>query len=585
MINRGFDSDFLAKLKERNDIVTTISKYITLQRKGRGYWACCPFHGEKTPSFSVKEDGQFYKCFGCGESGYVITFIEKFENVDFMTAVEILCKNAGMEMPSFKGNEEIEKKKKLRDRLYLALNLATEFYMTNLYSLEGKKHLDYLKNRGITDELIKKFKIGASLDYDSLVKFMQSRGFSSNELLQSGLVGVNDYGKYYDFYAKRVIFPIFNNFSDVIGFSARDISGEQNIAKYKNTPQTMLFSKGQVLYGYNFIKEEKKRGNLNEVIIVEGQMDTIACHGAGLVNTIGCMGTALTSNHAKELQRLTDNILVCLDGDNAGEVATFKAIDCLRQIGLSVKVVRLKEAKDPDEYIKKFGASAFIKTLQNAMPFMDFIIEDISKKYDLKNNDELNKFINEALSYISKLLSPSEQEIYLNLVYKISKIPKDILRKTLSGSMIEKKVDELEFVNTFDATTSAKICVLANILYGKLKDFDGLQEYFDDSETKEIFAYFTTKAKENRLIASSIFDDFEIQPDSILDKILNFKFNLQENVNVNYLNECIKTLKSNLLKKKKLDLMNSLLKANSIDERAEILKKLQDIDKILKGND
>lgn len=582
MSYRGFDSDFLAKLKDKNDIVTVISKYLTLTRRGHNYWCCCPFHGEKTPSFTVKEDGQFYKCFGCGESGDVITFLMKFENIDFMTAVEMLAKNAGMELPKYHGDEEVANKKKLRDRLYLALKDATEFYMNNLKLNVAKPYLEYIQNRGISADMMQKFKIGASLDYDSLPRYMSKKGYSMDELMQAGLVGRNDRGIYYDFYAKRVTFPIFNNFSDVIGFSAREIQGNKEIAKYKNTPQTMLFSKGQTLYAYNFVKEEKKRGNLKEIIIVEGQMDTIACHDAGFVNTIGCMGTALTPNHARELQRLTDNVIVCLDADGAGANATYKAIECLKDVGMNLKVVRLDGAKDPDEFIKKFGKSAFQIALDKAQPFMDFILNDIASKYDLKKNDELNKYVNEALKYIGKLLSPTEQEIYLNVVHEKSRIPKDILRRTLTGSPTEvKKVEAEDKENSMSSKMLAKICLLSNFLYGKFELTEEYDKYFDDETTKEILNYLRTKKQAGLLTPSAVFDDFEVEKDSVLDNVLNFKFSLDENVNSAYLKGCINTLETSYLKDEKKRLLNELLVTITSDERAKILEKLQEIDKNL----
>ena len=467
MINKGFNQAFLDELISKNDIVSVISKYVTLTRRGSNYWACCPFHMEKTPSMSIKEDGQFFKCFGCGEGGNVITFVKKIEDVDFYKAVEILAQNAGMKMPEYEDSDEMRKKKYERDRMLSVLKATSEYYVNNLNKVEANKHVDYLKKRGLSDEMVSKFKIGASLDYNGLINHLRKLGFTDKEMIDAGIAtkweGSNNLR---DFYGTRLIFPIINGLGEVVGFSGRDMSNDPQRAKYKNSPQTLVFNKSQLIYGYNFLRELKKSKMLDTIVLVEGQMDVIACHQAGVTSAIGVMGTALTSNHARDLAYLCKNIIVCLDGDGAGETATYKAINTLKQANMNVSVVRLTKAKDPDEYIKKFGKDAFVDELFKAMDCIEFILIDLAKKYDLTKNADKNKYINEALGYLSNLSTTSEQEIYLSVLKEIVKVPVDALRNTLHGSREEaRKVEDFEETelksNAFEPL--AKICVLASI--------------------------------------------------------------------------------------------------------------------------
>ncbi|MBO5910094.1 MAG: DNA primase, partial [Clostridia bacterium] len=499
MINKGFNQAFLDELVAKNDIVSVISKYVTLTRRGSNYWCCCPFHMEKTPSMSIKEDGQFFKCFGCGEGGNVIHFVRKIEDVDFYKAVEILAQNAGMKLPEYEDNEEMRKKKEKRDRILSVLKSTCEFYINNLNKVEANKHIDYIRKRGLTDEMVTKFKIGASTDYYSLIKHLRSLGFTELEMIDSGVAGKGEDGGLYDFYGTRLIFPIMNGLGEVVGFSARDLSNDPQRAKYKNTPQTLVFNKSQLIYGYNYLRELKKAKMLDSIVLVEGQMDVIACHQAGVTSAIGVMGTALTSNHARDLAYLCNNIIVCLDGDGAGENATYKAINTLKEANMNVSVVRLDKAKDPDEYVKKFGKEAFIDELYKAVDCIEFILIDLAKKYDLSKSADKNKYINEALEYLSKLSTTSEQEIYLSVLKEIVKVPVDALRNTLHGSREElRKADTMEETelksNAFEPL--AKECVLASMLYNKVHDAEAYADLFEiQDDYKLAYDYMLDKLK------------------------------------------------------------------------------------------
>lgn len=584
---KGINQEFIDEVLSKNDIVDVISRYVTLSRRGNNYWACCPFHMEKTPSMSVKQDGQFFKCFGCGEAGNAITFLMKFENIEFLQALEILCKNVGMELPTLEESNEMIARKRLRDRL---LNIVTDtcsFYRENLHNPKAQTHLNYIKNRGLNQEMQDKFKIGASLDFDSLPRFLKSKGYTFEEMMQAGVVGLGENSGYYDFYGGRVIFPIFNGLNEVVGFSGRDISNNPEKAKYKNTPQTLLFNKSGLIYGYNFLRELKKKHELDSIILVEGQMDVIACHQAGINNAIGCLGTALTANHAKDLAHLCNNIILCLDGDNAGANATYKALTILREANMNVTVVRLDGAKDPDEYIKKFGREQFIEKLANSMNYMEFILLDLAKKYDLNKNADKNEYINEALKFLSKLSTPSEQEIYLGVLREIVNVPIDALRRTLSGSKIETKpaaqsLDEVELKNN-NFIIEAKTLILASLLYKKIGNLESFADLFENNdEFSEIYKFILEKLKSGQNInISTLYSSFNIAPDSIWDKIINYNFP-EEPIFKDYFYDSVKRLRISSLKVKKDNYKSQLNHISSLDQMYYIVGKIKEIDDMIK---
>ena len=583
MNNVNLTPDFLEELRSKNDIVDVTSKYITLNRRGANFWACCPFHHEKTPSFSIKQDGQFFKCFGCGESGNVITFVMKSENVDFMTAVEILCKNCGMQMPTTEDNTEMQKKKRERDRIYKILKSSTEFYHNNLLKNPNSLQAKYLKNRGINEEMIEKFQIGASLNYDDLIKHLKSLGFTNEDMVLAGVAGKNDNGNTYDFYGTRLLFPIFNGFGDVVAYSGRSVDGNEERAKYKNTPQTQVFNKSEILFAYNFVRDLKKQHMLDTIIIVEGHIDVISCHQVGITNTIGCMGTALTPLHAKKIKQLVDNVILCLDGDNAGSMATYKAIDILKEVGLNVKVVRLNKAKDPDEYLKKYGKDAFLNELYSGLDCVDFVLKDSANRYNLNSNAEKTKYIQEALSYISKFANPAEQEVYLSEVQKLVRVPIDALRKSLNKNEKTEIINEqpeilVEEIKN-NAMKESKIFILASMLYKKaeIENMDNL--FLTKDELKELYEFLRGKIENNKdYNVSTLFDNFEIKANSLIDKVINYNF--PDNYQT-FLADTIKKVRISEFEGEKERLKQLMNNSKTIDEQFEYLAKIQDIDKLI----
>ncbi len=587
MIKGGLPSDFIDEVRSKNDIVDVASKYLTLNRRGGNFWACCPFHNEKTPSFSIKQDAQFYKCFGCGESGNVISLVMKMENVDFLTAVEMLAKNAGLEMPTDVDNVEMQKRKRERDVCYQIMRATSDFYHNNLINNHNTEQYKYLRTRGISDEMISKFQIGASLDYDGLPRHLRKLGFKFEDMVKAGVVGVGETDRYYDFYGRRLMFPIFNGFGDVVAFSGRSV--EQNVehTKYKNTPQTSIFNKSEILFGYNFVRDLKKQNNmLDTIVIVEGHIDVISCHQVGITNTIGCMGTALTSQHVRKIKQLVENVILCLDGDSAGANATYKAIDTLKDGGVNVKVVRLVGAKDPDEFIKKYGKEKFMDMLSSAIDCVDFVLTDSAKKYDLNNNADRTKYIQESLNYISKFSTPAEQEIYLAVVQKLVRVPIDALRKSLNSVTeearpVEKQIAVPEQI-TDNYLNESKIMLLASILYNKIDNLDDVEVIFTaDDDLRQLYTYLKQHMSQNKNVTiSSLFDEFQINNNSLIDRVINYNFP-DEAVFKTYLSDTIKRVKRYALEQERDKIKQKMLSATTEDEQIECLNKLKELAKKL----
>ena len=435
MQNRGFPADWLLELKRKNDLVSIASNYLQLEQKGRSFWACCPFHNEKTPSFSINNEEGFYHCFGCKESGDVIKFVEKMENVDFMDAIKILADRVGMEIPEFQNSDKRKKDQKLKERVLLALDYAYKHYQENLYNKDAKVAQDYIKLRKLTRRELEDFKIGYSKGWTEIVDYLKSKGFTEEEMLAAGICAKKN-NRVYDVIANRLVFPIFNSFNECIGFSARALE-QTDFAKYLNTAETIVFQKGRVVFGVQFLKALKQQHLLDKIILVEGQMDVVAMHKGGFKSTVACMGTALTKDHVTELKRYCDNIYLCFDGDGAGTKATLRAIDMFRNENVNLKVVKLSGGKDPDEILKNLGSEKLKEMIDNALPYMEYLIGYYKSKYDLDNPEQKGKFVKEILAQIRKLGSPTLFEPYLEQVRDLTKIPLDILRRDISVDTVK----------------------------------------------------------------------------------------------------------------------------------------------------
>ena len=406
-----FTDDWLAELYSKNDIVDVVSEYTTLNERGGNLWGLCPFHNEKTPSFSVSRDKQLYYCFGCKQGGNVTNFIMKTENLTFPEAVERLAKRVNMPLEQVMENDQYRKvtqKKKTIAAMNKTVALA---YYDILHSAKGKKALEYLKKRGIDEKIIKRFGLGFAPDeWNTVTDLLKKEGFSEADIKDSGLVSVKN-NSIYDVFRGRVMFPIINTFGDVIAFGGRVLGDD--VPKYLNTRDTAAFNKRRNLYGLDQVRKLK---GIKGVVIVEGYMDVVSLSAHGVKAVVASLGTALTKQQATLIKRYTNNVFIAYDGDEAGRVATMKALDILEAEGLEVHVLDFDEGLDPDDFIRKHELAGFAKKVKNSLGATLYRMETKKKQFNLETQDGKEGYAIEAAKIISKLESPIKQERYISIV-------------------------------------------------------------------------------------------------------------------------------------------------------------------------
>ena len=420
--------EILEKIKSQNDIVDVISERVRLRKAGRNFTGLCPFHNEKTPSFSVSQEKQIYKCFGCGEAGNVISFVMKEKNLPFIEAVKYLANRANI--PLEIGNGEKSKVTKRKELLYRVNVEAAKFFFSNLMNNQNAK--EYFLNRGIKEETIKKFGLGFANDsWNSLMFYLRKKGINDVLLEEAGLISVNkEKGRKYDRFRNRVMFPVFDYQGKVIGFGGRVLDDSK--PKYLNSPETLVFQKGTNLYGLNFALKH----NMNEryFVIVEGYMDLISLHQYGITNVVASLGTALTINQARLLKRYADKVIISYDADMAGQMATLRGLEILRTAGFDVRVLSIPQGKDPDEYVRSNGRDAFLKLVNSAEPLIDYRIKKAEEGINFKNSQSLILYAKRIMEIISDL-DPVEKDVYIKKASENTGIKEQTLYDILKSKM------------------------------------------------------------------------------------------------------------------------------------------------------
>lgn len=429
--------EIIEEIKKKTNIVDVISSYIPLTKKGRNYFGLCPFHDDHSPSMSVSPEKGIYTCFVCGATGNAITFVMNYENVSYLEALKILGSKLGINL-NINNNF---KKQDNYDHLYEIYDFSNKFYQNNLNTTSGHEARDYLKNRGIDDTIIKEFKIGLALGYDkSLTKLLIQKGYKEKDLVDIGLTSKNDYG-YQDLFVNRIMFPLWNIEGKIIGYSGR-IYNITDTAKYINTKETIIFKKGLNLYNYHRAKNVVRSSG--SVIIMEGFMDVIRAYSVGIKNVVATMGTALTVEQANLIKKLSHNVILCFDGDRAGNKATFACGNELLNIGINPKVVRLESNLDPDEYILKFGAKKFNEKLNNCISFLDFKLNYYKEGKNLNNNEDLTQYINEIINEVKTI----DDEILRELTLKKISGEINISFETLMSKLFNEINHDIEKLKT-----------------------------------------------------------------------------------------------------------------------------------------
>ncbi|MGN0351184.1 MAG: DNA primase [Roseburia sp.] len=406
-----YSDEIIEEVRSRNDIVDVVSQYVKLTRKGSTYFGLCPFHNEKTGSFSVSPNKQMYYCFGCGAGGNVFTFLMEYENFTFGEAMEALAERAGVELPKQEYSAEQRREADKRSRLLEINKEAAKYFYTLLRNERGKRAMDYFRKRELSEETMKKFGLGYSDQYsDDLYRYLRSKGYEDEILKESGLVSIDERRGGYDKFWNRAMFPIMDVHNKVIGFGGR-VMGDGE-PKYLNSPETKIFDKSRNLYGLNFARTTKKP----QLLLCEGYMDVIALHQAGFDNAVASLGTALTSGHANLLKRYTKEVYLTYDSDGAGVKAALRAIPILKEVGITTKVINMKPYKDPDEFIKALGADAYQERIDQAENSFMFEIRILEQQYDMQDPESKTEFFNEAAKKLLTFTEELERDNYIEAV-------------------------------------------------------------------------------------------------------------------------------------------------------------------------
>lgn len=582
----GFTPEFLEELKYKCDIVEIISQYVPLQKKGGRYFGCCPFHNEKTPSFCVNNG--WYHCFGCGASGDVVKFVMEMESVSFYDAVKILADKVGLQLPEVKLDPQYAQKKEHGDVLKQLMRDAARYYRNNLLDEnKGKDAREYLHNRGLDDEIAKRYGLGLSLDNESMVGYMRRKGYSLKDLEECGLVG--NAQRPYDAFANRIIVPIMDSMSNVIAFGGRIYHGEKDVAKYKNSTNTTLFDKGRTIYGINFIKRDKKMNGVayKELILVEGYMDVISLGASGIKNAVACMGTALTDGQARELSRMTENLYVCYDGDGAGKKATIRNVDILAKFVQNVRVISLDEGKDPDETVREGGAEAFLKKQKEALPVIEYKLKLCADANDLGSVNGRAKYVQSALKVLKTIDNRAEREVYMDVVSKMSCV--SVATLTDEAGMIRpvkieqpKENDEEKIAKNLRASRF----VLNRIVKGeKYVDLSKIRtEWLENDLHRQVFEWAKTMPEHTDMV-KTMFSVFGYDNEEI-SNILNINMKFADNIReADYFNDCVLMLANEFVSKRLEQVKNGYNELSDPEAKRASIAEISRLQKILKSKD
>lgn len=580
------DQDFLRTLKDKLNIVDIAGGYFSLEKRGSNYWACCPFHHEKTASFSINESGQFYHCFGCGASGDVIKLVSEMESLDFIDTVKLLAERAGLQMPQTAvDSRRTAENKRRRDTILKIMNDCAHFYLDNLNSGNADAHIQYILNRKIPANVVRSFGLGASLNFDELPRFLLRKGYSKQDILDSGTVNEVK-GRLVDAQGGRLIFPIINALDEVVAFGGR-ILGKADFAKYKNTKETVVFNKSKTLYNINLLKKLKRSQTIKEVIMVEGYMDAISLYSSGFKNVVASMGTSLTQDQARLIKRYTDTVLISYDGDAAGQKANLRGLDILKGEGLNVKVVPLPDGLDPDDVIKQRGAEGYRQCLEAAMPLIDYKLLVLEKSYDLEKSEDKRRFVAEAIKIIKTADSAAEQEDLLKKLRDKTGYTYESLNRDLasSPSQLEIKPDvREERSDNASASLKASRFVIAGLLFGAdyTKDTDISQIPFVNDIHVILAKYVLSKRMlGERIHLSEIFEFFEENSPEYeeLGRILDYSdgSGLEGEVAEKYYCDSILKLKLDFIDGEVGELSKKLGAVSDIDERNKLAQRITEL--------
>ena len=568
-----YSDELLDEIRSSNDIVDIISQYVVLKRSGRNFFGLCPFHKEKSPSFSVSPDKQIFHCFGCGKGGNVFHFISQIENINFVESVGILAERAGITLPT-SDNSEDEKRQKLKARIYEINEIAANFYHENLYKPTSKAAQDYVKKRKLDNKTLKEFSIGYAGNYDELYKELVKKGYTEQEMISSNLILKNNNGQFLDRFRKRFMIPIKDVRDRVIAFGGRVLDDSK--PKYINSPEGIVYSKGRNLFGLNVAKKNQ----MEKIIVVEGYMDAISLYQRGITNVVASLGTALTEHQGRLLGKYAKQIIIGYDADGAGQAATMRGLEILANLGYDVRVLQLDDpnVKDPDEYVIKNGTGRFNRCVDNSISLVEFKVKMLKKSLNVNTASDKIKFLNEVAKIISKVDNDIEKEIYIERISKDYDVSKEAIyaqtnklqykdnqgSKILERRIAPKKIVKEDTEESNENLNKRENMIISLLLTDNENAYQNLKSVIDPNDFKIDI---------NKKIVQILYDEFEkgnSNINSILDSIKDEEMLntitkiMADDYNITDINKAI------------IDIIKIYEKEKIIEEKKRIIAKLED---------
>lgn len=565
--------DTILEIQRKSNIVDVIADYLPIEKKGKNYFAICPFHDDHNPSLSISPEKQIYTCFVCGESGNVFNFVMNYEKITFYEAVVKVASKIGMLLDVKVTNKTIKKDDRY-DKYYKMFDISCKYYQNNINSIYGKSAKEYLLKRKLDDDIIKEFEIGLSLDDNNISKLLTKKGFDEIDLIDIGLCGKKD-NFTYDIFRNRIMFPLYNTEGLTVGFSGRIYNGESD-NKYVNSKESYIFKKGELLYNYHKAIEYAK--NERSIIIVEGFMDVIRLHTIGIKNVVATMGTAITKKHAQLIMRLSKNVILCFDGDKAGEKATLSCLEELEKIGLSPKIIRLEDNLDPDDYILKKGKDLFLNHLKNASDKLSFLMEINKNKTDFNNYNEISNYIKTIVKELENIDDKIVFELTLKKLSKETGVDED----TIKGLIKKVPKDKVINYSKPKAINKSKYEKAEEyLIYYMLRNVDAIilyennVSYLNNVKLSKIASEILEFYFQKHYINVTEFTLFLEDKIDLINEVLKIdSYDLPNDIDNVVIKDYIKTIDEGILKKEIEKVKEEIKEETNVAKKVALLQKL-----------
>lgn len=570
--------DVILDIKSKVNIVDVISEYLPVEQKGKNYFAICPFHDDHNPSMSISPEKQIYTCFVCGASGNVFNFVANYEKVSFVSAVKKVAQKAGIKL-DINVKDDYKPKDTKYDKYYKMFDITNKYYQNNIKSVYGKKAIEYLHNRKIDDDVINEFEIGLSMNDNNVSKLLEKKGYDVNELIDIGLCGKKD-NFVYDIFRNRIMFPLYNLDGKPVGFSGRIYNGEKD-SKYVNSKESIIFKKGNLLYNYHRALSHAREKH--QIIVVEGFMDVIRLYTIGIKNVVATMGTAITKEHANLLMKLSKNIVLCFDGDKAGEKATISALDALEKIGITPKIIRLEDDLDPDDYIIKKGSDAYLTHLNNPMSSVVFKINIDKSKTNFNDYNEISTYLKNVSKELEKIDDKVVYELTVNKLSKETGVSCD----TINDMVKSIPKNEVKVITKRTSLKKDKYQKAEEYLvHYMLRNVDAVLiyqnnvSYLNDPILSKIAMQILEFYEINRYINITDFTVFlEDKIDLIEKSLIIDDLSLPDEVNTDILMDYVKTIDEGILKREIEKTKKQIKEEMNVAKKISLTEKLRNLKK------